>query len=172
MGELPYTKIPDPPEEMNASTVLIRLVDGIGFRYRWATEELREEDMEFQPCDSSMRMNELLGHINGLLNVSEAFITGKEMVKVNPVGLAERRKETLATVVRIRETLTDLDDEYLGKRMYSPPWRDTEYSLWYLINGPLSDTLTHVGQISSWRRIHDNPILGANVFDGSPPKPL
>lgn len=170
MSELPYTRIPDPPEEMNASTILVRLVDGIGFRYRWATEGLREEDMEFQPCDSSMIMVDLLGHINGLLNVSEAFITGKEMKSVKPVGLDERRKETLATVVRIREALLDLDDDYLGERMYKPPWRDTEYPLWYVINGPLSDTLTHVGQVASWRRIHDNPIVGANVFDGVPPK--
>lgn len=170
MTELPYTRIPDPPAEMNASNLLVRLLDGIGFRYRWATEELREEDMEFQPCDSSMKINELLVHINGLLNVTEAYITGKEMVKVSPLGLDERRKETLATVVRTREALTELDDEYLGKRMYKPPWREGEYPIWTLINGPLSDTLTHIGQISSWRRIHDNPIVGANVFDGLPPK--
>ncbi len=171
MTELPYTRIPHPPSEMNASNVLIRMLDGIGFRYRWATEELREEDMGFQPCDSSMKIDELLAHINCLLNVTEAYITGKDMAKVAPVGLDERRKETLATVVRTREALKELDDEYLSKRMYKPPWRDEEYPIWTLINGPLSDSLTHIGQIASWRRIHDNPIGGANVFDGLPPKP-
>jgi len=39
-----------------------------------------------------------------------------------------------------------------------------------LINGPFSDALTHVGQVASWRRINGNPILGANVFFGTPPK--
>ncbi len=170
MTELPYTRIPDPPSEMNASNVLVRMLDGIGFRYRWATEELREEDMEFQPCDSSMKMDELLAHINGLVNITEAYITGKDMVKVSPLGLDERRKETLATVVRTREALKELDEEYLSKRMYKPPWRDEEYPIWTLINGPLSDSLTHIGQIASWRRINDNPIVGANVFDGTPPK--
>ena len=36
---------------------------------------------------------------------------------------------------------------------------------WYWINGPLADALTHVGQITSWRRISGNPQLkGVNVF--------
>ena len=46
MTELPYYTLPDPPTEMTATGVLIRLVDSFGFRYRWATEGLREEDME------------------------------------------------------------------------------------------------------------------------------
>ena len=170
MSGLPYTRIPDPPEEMSASMILVRLIDGIGFRYRWATEALEEEDLDFQACDSSMDMRELMKHINGLLNVSEAYITGKEMVPVKDLELEERRTETLSTVVRIREALTVLDDENLSKRMYKPPWRNKEYPIWTLINGPLSDSLTHIGQVASWRRIHNNPILGANVFDGLPPK--
>ena len=170
MSDLPYYKIPDPPAEMNAANLMVRMMDSIGFRYRWATEELKDEDMGFQPCDSSMDMKELMKHVNGLLNVTEAYITGKDMAPVKDVGLKERRKETLDTVVRTRKALTELDDDYLGKRMYKPPWREGEYPIWTLINGPLSDTLTHIGQIASWRRIHDNPIVGANVFDGLPPK--
>ena len=39
---------------------------------------------------------------------------------------------------------------------------------WYWINGPLADALTHVGQITSWRRISGNPQLkGVNVFIGT-----
>ena len=170
MSDLPYNTIPDYPADMNASNIMLRLVDSIGFRYRWATEGLREEDMQFQACDSSMDMLALMKHVNWLLNVSEAYITGKDMVPVKDVGLEERRKETLATVIRMREALSELDDEYLAKRMYKPPWREGEYPIWTLINGPLSDSLTHVGQIASWRRIHGNPIPGANVFDGVPPK--
>jgi hypothetical protein len=170
MSDLPYYTIPEAPKEMNASKVLVRLFDGIGFRYRWATEDLKEEDMDFQPCASSMDLKDLMKHINGLLNVSEAFLTGREITQVREVGLFERRKETLTTIVRIREALMKIDDEYLSNRMYKPPWREGEYPIWTLINGPLSDSLTHIGQIASWRRIHGNPILGANVFDGLPPK--
>lgn len=169
MNELPYYRIPETPENMTATTVLIRLLDGLGFRYRWATEGLRAEDMEFQPCSTSMKVWELLAHIHRLLIVSEEFITGKELEKGTQMRLDERRKKTLDTVVRIREALLELDDEYLEKRMYSPPWDEREFPIWNLINGPLSDVLTHVGQIASWRRINDNPILGAFVFYGEPP---
>ena len=169
MNELPYYRIPESPESMTATTVLIRLLDGLGFRYRWATEGLKVEDVEFQPCSSSMKIGELLAHIQGLLLVSEGFITGNEMGKITPASLEERRRKTLDTVVRIREALQGLDDEFLENRMYSPPWDEREFPIWNLINGPLSDALTHVGQIASWRRINDNPILKARVFHGEPP---
>jgi hypothetical protein len=171
MTELPYYSIPDAPKEMNASNVLVRLLDGIGFRYRWATEELKKADMDFQPCDSSMDIQELMKHIHGLLNVSEAFLTGKDIVPIGELELKERRKATLDTILRIRKALNEIDDVYLAKRMYKPPWREGKYPIWTLINGPLCDSLTHIGQIASWRRIHNNPIVGANVFDGLPPKP-
>jgi len=41
---------------------------------------------------------------------------------------------------------------------------------WNLINGPLSDALTHTGRINSFRRLAGNPVAGANVFTGEPPK--
>ena len=93
MNELPYYRIPKAPKSMSATTVLIRLLDGLGFRYRWATEGLRVEDLEFQPCNSSMRVRELLAHIHRLLLVSEGFITGKELEKLTQVSLDERKKD-------------------------------------------------------------------------------
>jgi hypothetical protein len=41
---------------------------------------------------------------------------------------------------------------------------------WHIINGPLSDALTHVGQINSFRRLAENPVSEANDFTGTPPK--
>jgi hypothetical protein len=37
MAELPYYTLPEPPAEMNATGVLVRLVYSFGFKYRWAT---------------------------------------------------------------------------------------------------------------------------------------
>jgi len=170
MTELPYYNLPDPPQKMNASGLLIRFLDTFGFRYRWATEGLREEDMEFQPCDSSMKIGELLRHIHGLISVTDAFITGKTHEKIGSISLDERREKTLEITVKLRDALHVLDDEYLGNRLYMVPWAGKEYSLWYLINGPLSDAFTHLGQVASWRRINGNPIPGANAFYGTPPE--
>lgn len=169
MEDLPYYRLPEPPVKMSAATILVRLIDGLGFRYRWATEWLRLEDLDYRPCATSRSVGELLAHIQALLSLSESFITGKEFTEVKPASLEERREETLKAVIRIREALMELDDEYLANRKYRVPWHTEDMSLWYLINGPLCDVLTHVGQISSWRRINDNPVPGANVFFGTPP---
>ena len=169
MNELPYTKIPEPPREMSAATVLVRLVDAIGFRYRWATEGLREEDMNFQPCSTSMKVRELLAHIQGLLSISESYLTDAERVEIGSLNLYERRRRTLDTVLRIRDFLLMLDDDYLAEREYKVPWATEPLPVWYLINGPLSDALTHIGQVASWRRINNNPIMRASVFFGTPP---
>ena len=35
--DLPYYQIPEYPAEFTAETVAARMIDGLGFRYRWAT---------------------------------------------------------------------------------------------------------------------------------------
>ena len=55
--DLPYYEIPDYPSAYNASTVVARMIDGLGFRYYWATEGLREEDLNYK--DVKERMEKL-----------------------------------------------------------------------------------------------------------------
>ena len=45
----PYYEIPDYPEKYNQGTVVARMIDGLGFRYYWATEGLRAEDLNLNP---------------------------------------------------------------------------------------------------------------------------
>jgi hypothetical protein len=126
--------------------------------------------MEFRACDSSMSLSELLAHIHGLITATDAFITGRKREEIGAVGMEERRRRTLEQTVKVREALLGLDDAYLEGRRWMVPWAGEEYPLWYLLNGPLSEAFTHVGQVASWRRINGNPIPGANVFYGTPPK--
>jgi hypothetical protein len=154
---------------MDATGLLIRFIDTFGFRYRWATEGLREDDLLFRACESCMSLGELLTHIHGLMGATDAFITGNERERIESVDLEERRRKTLDQAVRTRKSLLALNDSFLEKRRYNVPWDENEYPLWYLINGPLSDALTHLGQVASWRRINGNPIPDANAFYGTPP---
>jgi uncharacterized membrane protein len=48
--------------------------------------------------------------------------------------------------------------------------RGTVTPFWNLINGPLADILTHVGQINSWRTISGSPAPRANPLRGLPPE--
>ena len=69
MTALPYREIPDYPETYNACTVAARMVDGLGFRYYWATEGLRPEDLRYKPSHDARSADETLDHIYGLCEV-------------------------------------------------------------------------------------------------------
>jgi len=147
---------------------MARLVDGLGFRYRWATEGLRGEETTWRATPENMSLGEMLRHIYGLVYwVSEQFdlIDGFPLPAEIPPNL-ELRRPTLDLALVLREHLAGASDRDLyAVRMQS---RDTVVGFWNMINGPLCDALTHVGQINAWRRIMGNPSPPANVFLGRP----
>jgi len=65
MGQ--YYVIPEYPERVTAVCILTRLLDGLGFRFHWATEGLRPEDYSFRPGPDTMSVSELVRHIWGLV---------------------------------------------------------------------------------------------------------
>ncbi len=166
MSELPYRSIPEPPVEVSAPSVLARMVDGLGFRYRWATESLRDEDYEYRASPDSMSMRELLRHIHGLVSWVLQCLGGEVQPSPEAPTLQEIRGLTLDKIERIRKLLVGMSPERLASRRIRT--RSGEYPFWNMINGPLSDALTHVGQICSWRRLNRNPIPRHNVFLGKP----
>jgi hypothetical protein len=46
--------------------------------------------------------------------------------------------------------------------------RGEAFPFWYLVNGPLADALTHIGQVSSLRRMAGKPVPPADLFRGLP----
>ena len=48
--------------------------------------------------------------------------------------------------------------------------RGDSLPLWNMVNGPLADSLTHIGQVLSWRRLAGSPPPPADVFRGRPPR--
>ena len=64
----------------------------------------------------------------------------------------------------LREALLSMSDEELAAIQIR------EKPFWHIINGPVADALTHVGQINSFRRLAGNPTPKARVFVGLPPK--
>ena len=64
--QLPYSQIPDYPESYSSGNIVSRMVDGLGFRYYWATEGLTEKDLNFQPTAESRTALETLQHIYGM----------------------------------------------------------------------------------------------------------
>ena len=156
-----YYQIPDYPESYSAETVAARLIDGLGFRYFWATEGLREEDLEFKPNDDARTTAETIDHIYGLSKV----IVNATDHKANEAGnepamtFEEKRSKTLENIQRASETLKATDSQNLDEytMVFKRGEKATSYPYWNLINGPIADAVWHCGQVVMLRRSSGNP---------------
>ncbi len=159
--QVPYYRIPDPPRAVNAGAIMGRLVDSIGFRFRWAAEGMGDADLPYRPAPDCMTHGELLVHIHDLLVSSGRTLglpPGPELPE--PASCELLRSRVLDLCARLSDKLKAMPDR--GLAAFTP-------QLWNAINGPLADCLTHVGQILAWRRLAGAPPAAADTFRGLPP---
>jgi hypothetical protein len=169
MTALPYHNLPACPDQITAPAIIARFLDGLGFRYRWATEGLTESDLQFRPVEGSMDMMEVLGHIYRIAVSADHFFDGKKTTE-KPETFPDMRKHTLRHIADLSERLKTIESAKLGEFKMTGRKEMEEIPFWYLLNGHIADALTHVGQILSWRRINGNPQpKGVNVFFGTAP---
>jgi hypothetical protein len=169
-GQFGY-EIPPAPATFNGVAVFTRFLDGLAFRYFWATEGLTAKDYEFRPGPASMRTKELLQHVLNLaLMIDQCLANAAARESFESEDPSTLRRQTLEILRRARERLAGLDDRaFAGHRVVK---RDGSiWPVWNVMNGPLADALTHVGQINAWRRLNRNPAAPAAVFTGTPPEP-
>jgi len=160
-----------PPEEtLDGTRVFMRFVDGLAFRYYWSTEGLRPEDFAFRPGPDSMSLHELIDHILQLVfMIKQAVFDAEVRERFESDDPKAKRDHALENLEQVRDYLRSLDDEtLLGHRVLKRSGRF--FPIWNILNGPLADALTHVGQINAWRRLNGNPTPRADVFEGRPPR--
>lgn len=168
--KLPYFEIPENSDNYSAGTVAARLIDGLGFRYYWATEGLREEDLKFKPSEEARTSGETVDHILGLSKV----IVNSTLNKANERGLdetdltfSEKRKQTLLNLKTAADILRKNDDLSRFTILFKNDKGTAEYPFWNNINGPIADAIWHCGQIVSFRRSSGNPYNSkASLFTG------
>jgi hypothetical protein len=170
--DLPYYQIPDYPDGFTAANVAARMVDGLGFRYYWATEGLREEDLAFRPNDDARTSNETLDHILGLtkLMLNAVKKTPNINQTVNPVlNFEEKRRITLENIKLTSEILKASKPGEMEEFniIFVNGDKIRQFPFWNQLNGPIADAIWHVGQVVSFRRSSGNPFNGkADVFSG------
>ena len=167
---LPFREIPAPPSTYSANTVLLRSVQGLGFRYYWATEGLREVDLAFKPSEDGRTTRETLEHIHGLCGVIANALVSKPNTSSSSAELSftDLRKETLLRLKEAADVLEkDATDFSTQKIIFVSDRGNSEFPMWNLFNGPLEDAVWHVGQIITFRRSSGNPYNSkASVFTG------
>lgn len=167
---LPFYQIPDYPESFSAPNVIARTIEGLGYRYHWATKGLTEEDLAYKPSEDSRSAGETLEHLHGLTSFIANTISNKPNMRPRPAGpetWPDRRKETLDNLKLASDLLREMDSIEGLKIKFQRGENTSEMSLWHLFNGPIADALYHVGQIVAYRRASGNPMHpGVNVFMG------
>lgn len=153
-----YYEIPEAPKAYTPSAVAARLVDGLGFRYYWGTEGLRQEDLSFQPSDSARTLSETIDHIHGLTQVLLNAVNERAHKSIDLEGLSYEEKR-MRTLANIREASEILKKEETDLEKYEMIFSEnSKFPFWNLLNGPIADAIHHNGQIITMRRINGNPI--------------
>lgn len=170
-NELPYKEIPEAPKNFTAGTVASRMVDGLGFRFYWATDSLTEEDLALRPSPEARSVGETLEHIYRLSKVIVNAATGTPTItniEESELDYETLRAQTLRNLKEASGILKESEDLSLITIELVGGDSSASFPFWNAINGPIADAIWHCGQIASFRRMSGNPIYsGISQFLGS-----
>ena len=170
--DLPFSSIPEPPQDYSAANSVKRMIEGLGFRYYWATEDLKASDLNYRPSEEARNTLETIQHIYGLSTTILNAAKNQVSLRPAPKPTSNLKELRVATLDNLEKTAA-LFDQYADKELeelniiFERGGRQSKFPLWNLINGPIADALYHTGQLVSFRRASGNPIAkGVNVFLG------
>jgi hypothetical protein len=168
-SELPYKEIPSYPANYTQGTVMSRMIDGLGYRYYWATENLRTSDLDFKPETLARSTFETMEHIYGLsfmiLNASKNQVNERR----DPVQMTAKdlRLATLYNLKSASEAIALVENLDELTILFEGSTGREALPFWHVLNGPLADAIYHTGQMVSFRRTSGNPMNPkVNVFMG------
>ncbi|RZP10996.1 MAG: hypothetical protein EVA36_04800 [Flavobacteriales bacterium] len=161
------------PTEINNGNIISRMINGLGYRYYWATEKLNENDLIYRPSKDAYSTKETMVHIFTLsktvYNTTLSKINERPDIDI-PVDYKSIRNETLQFLEKASKNFLNLNSKELDqmKIKFNRGGTIKSFPIWNLLNGPIADAIYHTGQIVSFRRTTGNPIdSSVNVFMGS-----
>ena len=165
--KLPYRQIPKIKENYTAQNTVARMIDGLAFRYYWASEGLRAEDLAYQPKGAGRDCQQTINHLYDLTNMMLRLTKTdfKQAIEKDEMVFAAMRKQTLLNLEALSKEIKESKNlsEFTVRK-------DGEISVPFfnVINGPIADAIWHAGQIASFRRSSGNPIsMKVNHFTGT-----
>jgi hypothetical protein len=167
-----YYEIPSYPTAFTAENISARMIDGLGFRFYWASEGLLQSDLDFSPSEDGRTTAETIDHVYGLsLTIINATM-GKANIAVDRSSLSvdDKRRMALENIRMASENLKSAspgDIENMKVIFSNGTVITSEFSFWNMMNGPIADALYHTGQVVSFRRSSGHPISpNISVFTG------
>ena len=166
---LPFYEIPNYPQSYSQSEIVGRMIDGLGFRYYWATEGLTEKDLNFRLPNDSRSSIETVVHIYDLSNMilNTALNLPIEKKSTEGMGFKEIREKTLFNLKEASDIFKRTKNFNDHTIVFLRNSEKVEYPFWNQLNGPIEDAVWHCGQIVAFRRASGNPISKKiSVFTG------
>ena len=168
-----FKDISEYPTEINNGNIISRMINGLGYRYYWATEKLKENDLIYRPSKNAYSTKETMVHIftlsKTIYNTTLSKINERPDIDI-PSDYKSIRNETLQFLEKASKNFSNLNSEELDqmKIKFNRGGTIKSFPIWNLLNGPIADAIYHTGQIVSFRRTNGNPIdSSVNVFMGS-----
>lgn len=127
----------------------------IAYRFQKSVYTTSDEHGEFLIGKSVRSPNEIINHMYQVLRATRIFVQEQRFEKSKPEALVLSEE-----IKRFNDELKTLDDLFSGQEL------DINFAK-RLLQGPLSDILTHVGQLAMLSRLNDQPIKGED-FSAAP----
>ena len=164
----PFSDISEYPTEFSQANIVLRMIEGLGYRYYWASKSLSETDLEYKSSVDARSTLEIIKHIYSLTNmISSSFKNQQYEFSDLNYSYKDLREKTLLNLKYIHEQLKLNPDFSMLKISFERGGNMMEFPFWNQINGPISDALWHCGQVVMNRRASGNPLQsGVNVFIG------
>lgn len=160
--ELPFREIGEYPDSITGPNMIVRMFDGLGFRFYWATEDLLIKDFVFQSTPDGKSIRDILDHVWGLVNWMSIHVL--QLKNKRPEDHYDLRNNILLIIEKLRDEFAKMVEKKLETiQIENKPF-------WHLINGPIEDAVSHIGQINILRRMAGNPPAELNPFLGIAPK--
>lgn len=127
----------------------------IAYRFQKAVKNVEMDFGDFSAGKESRTPNEIINHMYHVLNAAKIFILEERSHKEHPEKLNLKSE-----IARFNLELKNIDNVLA----------DRDLGINYtkrLLQGPFSDILTHIGQISMLSRLYGKPIEGEDFSSAS-----
>ena len=163
-----FYEIKDFEENYSENAIISRFLHAVGFRYYWATEGLRENDLIYKPSVTGISTRETLEHIYILAIIINSGMKDTEVIRSESypeLSFEKLRESTLKLTKESIDIVSKYDENDFQKSKIR--FSKNRFDFYNLFHGPISDSLYHIGQIVSYRRSSGNPLpSGINHFLG------
>ena len=166
--QLPFYEIGAYSSEYSSTNLVSRLIEGLGYRFYWASESLTEKDLNYKPSEDSRSTFEVMEHIYALTLSMVYTFDGKEYdFSHDKYPYDELREKTLKNLEYVFNRLKSTDDLSKLSIQLNIGGKSMSFPFWNMINGTISDAIWHCGQVVTNRRASGNPLNSkVNVFVG------